>query len=53
MSSKRHFQGGRVQEQLLNTMFFQLGKSLDDCTFGGYIIQILDLHMLCLLSLRL
>lgn len=49
---KTAFQGGRVQEQLLYPMFFHLGKSLDDCTFGGYIMEILDLHMLCLLPLR-
>lgn len=49
MSSKRHFQGGRVHEQLLNAMFFHLCKSLDDSWLGGYIVEILALHKLCFL----
>lgn len=49
MSSKRHFQGGRVHEQLLNAMFFHLCKSLDGCWLGGYIMEILALHKPCFL----
>lgn len=51
MSSKRHFQGERVHEQLLNAMFFQLGKSLDGCTLRGYVVEILDLYVPDFLSL--
>lgn len=50
MSSKSRFQGGRVHEQLLNAMCCQLGKSLDDCTSGGYIMEILDLYVTYFLS---